>query len=503
MNEGMAIEPSADRVLSEIYSQTSAHWKTVGDASGLRVFKSSARGVTAYKDFLLRHKFDAAAIASADDLKAVPSVNKKNYLRLYPFKELCKGGALSVRSVVFTSTSGSTGAPFYFPRDRAVDFSSSVYHEMFLRNSLLAADRSTLVIVCFGMGVWIGGIITYQAFKLISERSYRLAILTPGVNKEEIFAALKNIAPQYDQVVLCGYPPFMKDVIDESAARGIDWKKNSTKLIFAAESFSENFRDRLAEQVGIKNVYRDTMNIYGSADLGTMAAETPVGILIRRLALKNKAIYKKLFKDAGRLPTLAQFHPGFVNFVEDAGRVYGTSDNILPLVKYEIGDNGGVIGFDDVRRIFAEEGVDLKAEVEQAGLADTVSELPFVYVYERSDFSVKLYGAIVYPEHVKAGIDHARFSGQITGKFAMSVLHDENHDEYLEINVELAPGQKAADRLYDDLTGAILESLVQKSAEYKNNVNVLSGRVTPRLVFWPHGHEKHFKAGAKQKWVVK
>jgi phenylacetate-CoA ligase len=503
MNQSNAAGPTAHGILGKIYGEKSVFWKKMRAVSGLHAFKAAVRDVPAYKDFLLKEKINAAHINSAAGLKTVPSVNKQNYLRAYPFEQLCKGGALRERSVVYTSTSGSTGAPFYFPRNDSIDLRSSIYHEMFLRNSLLPADRSTLIMVCFGMGVWIGGLITYQAFKTISARSYRLAILTPGVNKKEIFEALKNIAPQYDQIVLCGYPPFIKDVVDEAGSHGVDWKKMKIKLIFAAEAFSEKFRDHLAESVGIKNAYRDTMNIYGSADLGTMAVETPVSILVRRLALASGALYKKLFKEAGRLPTLAQFHPAFVNFEEDGGRVYCTSDNILPLVKYDIGDNGGVIDFDEVERIFSEQGMNLKDEVRRAGLADTLAELPFVYVYERSDLSVKLYGVIVYPEHVKAGLLDCHFSRFITGKFAMSVRHDNNQDEYLEINVELTRGQGAPERLAEEISKSVLESLTDKSAEYKNNVDAFAGKVQPRIVLWPYEDPAHFSVGAKQKWVIK
>lgn len=469
----------------------------------LDVFHSCAQNVPAYGDFLKKNGIDQATVKAADDLKKVPPVGKNNYLRAYPLERLCMNGSLAAGSVVYTSTSGSTGDCFYFPRDNAIDMRSSVYHEMFLRNSRTPVNGSTLVMVCFGMGVWIGGIITYQAFKMIAERSYRLAIITPGVNKNEIFEALKNVAPKYDQVILCGYPPFMKDVIDEAPLHGVDWKKFSVKIIFAAETFSEAFRDRLAERVGIRDVFRNTMNIYGSADLGTMAEETPVCILVRRLALANKGLFKKIFKEASRLPTLAQFHPGFIDFACDGQKVYCTSDSVLPLTRYEIGDNGGVMDFDEVEQAFAEEGMDLRNEIKKAGLEDTLCELPFIYIYERTDLSTKFYGAIVYPEHVRGGLLHDGLQEHITGKFAMSVKYDDNMDEYLEINVELKPGASGSGELVQEVSKRVFDSLVEKSAEYKNNADMFSVKVQPKIIFWPHEDPTHFRPGAKQKWVKK
>jgi phenylacetate-CoA ligase len=330
-----------------------------------------------------------------------------------------------------------------------------------------------------------------------------MTILTPGINKKEIFEALKNIGHQYDQIILCGYPPFMKDIVDEAKLQGVRWKDYSIKMIFAAEAFSEKFRDYVMRKVGMKNVYRDTMNIYGSADLGTMAEETPISILIRRLALKNNKIYKKLFSEATRLPTLAQYIPNFINFEAVNKNIYVSGDNILPLVRYEIGDNGGVINFDDVERIFLEEGLNLRKEAKRVGIVNTIAELPFVYIYERTDFSTKLYGAIIYPEYIKAGLQHPTLQKYITGKFTIFTKNDAKQDEYLEINIELKPKINESEWLSRESARHIVQTLLIKSAEYANNANMMPDKVKPRIVFWPYEHPMHFQAGVKQKWIKK
>jgi phenylacetate-CoA ligase len=493
----------ADKRIAFIYEKKSDFWKKEQEDSLLELFKRCAVGVPAYKDFLKKSGVDAAKIKSYSDFDAVPSVNKDTYLRSYKWENLCTPGAFNDQSLVLTSTSGSTGKPFYFPRNGLLDAQSSVYHQMFIQSSGIDPKKSTLVIVCFGMGVWIGGVITYQAFKSISERGYPMTIITPGVNKNEIFEALKNVAPKYDQVILCGYPPFMKDVVDEAKDNGVNWKKLNVKMTFAAEAFSEKFRDYIMKKVGMKNPYLDTMSVYGSADLGTMAEETPICILIRRLALKNKNIYKKLFNEATRLPTLAQYVPDFTQFEEKGGRVFVSGDNVLPLIRYEIGDNGGVHYFKNVEKIFSEEGVDLRAEAKKAGIEHTVAELPFVYVYERTDLSTKLYGAIIYPEYVKHGLQHPNLEKYLTGKFTMFTKHDEKQDEYLEINIELKLGTTESDWLKKEVARLINTSLLEKSAEHKNNAHMMPGKVEPEVVFWPHAHPVHFQIGIKQKWVKK
>ncbi|MBX4199987.1 hypothetical protein KW790_00790 [Candidatus Parcubacteria bacterium] len=491
---------NSGKVINSIKSKKSNYWKKESEKKLLELFNLCSKQVPAYKDFLTKKGIDPKKIRNFDDFKNLPSVTRSEYLKGNQLQDLCLKGTLS-QPMVFTSTSGSTGAPFYFPRSKDVDFQSAVLHELFIKSSGLKKDKSTLVIVGFGMGVWIGGVITYQAFRYLSDAGYPFSILTPGVNKKEIFEAMRNIAPKFDQVILCGYPPFLKDVIDEGKNNEVNWKDFDLKVVFAAEAFSEKFRDYIAKKTGIKNIYRDTMNIYGSADLGTMAEETPLSILIRRIALKNKKLYKDLFIDATRLPTLAQFNPDFTNFESQNKKILVSGMSALPLVRYEIGDNGGVHTFDDIKAIFKQNGYDLEKEIQKAGIRKTITELPFVYIYERTDLSTKLYGAIIYPEYVKAGLEHPVLEDYITGKFTLFTEHNNEQNEYLELNIELRPGVEQDPNIKKLVTSAVFDALMEKSTEYHYLSATIKDRITPQIVFWPYEHPTYFKPGTKQKWV--
>jgi phenylacetate-CoA ligase len=493
-----------NEVLDTVFSRTSSTWSTLAEKTMLATSKEAYLKVPAYKDFLIRSGFSFTEKNSSDIFKTLPILSKKKYLRAYPWKDLCKQGVLAKESLVMTSTSGSTGEPFYFPRTQIIDLQSSIYHQMFLRTSnALSEKKKTLVIDCFGMGVWIGGLITYQAFSYIAERGYPLTIITPGINKQEIFKSLKNIGKEYDQIILCGYPPFIKDIVDEAPLFGVQWRDYSLKIIFAAESFSETFRDYIVEKTGIKNIYRDTMNIYGSADLGTMAQETPLSILLRRIALTNQKLHLRLFGQNTRLPTFAQYIPLYTNFEAKKGSIFCTGDNALPLVRYEIGDNGSVMTYNEVRDICAAEGVDIHRELIKAGLEDTKTELPFVSVYERSDFSSSFYGALIYPEFIKKALADKKLEDFLTGKFTMITKNDDHEDQYLEITLEMKVGQKVSQKTKLDTFKSIYSTLMEQSAEFKKIVESLGKKSFPRLVFLPYGDQGHFVSGAKQKWIKK
>lgn len=489
--------------IAKLRTNQSADWSHATAAAVLKRFKEAAKEVPAYRHFLEHRAVDPRSIRTGSQVPRIPPISKANYLRVHPWEKLCKAGALAKGSLVLTATSGSTGQPLYIPRTDEVHDESMLFHRLFLERSGLDPKKKTLVVVAFGMGVWIGGLLTYEAFRRISEGGWPLTIITPGVNKKEIFEALTRVGTAYDQLILCGYPPFVKDIVDDAPAHGVEWKKWDMRIVCAAEAFSEHFREYVMQKAGMKDPYRSVMNIYGSAELGTMATETPLTILLRRLALAHEGLYRRLFREAHRLPTLAQFIPDSVAFEEgEHGEVYATGGTVLPFIRYDIGDQGGVFTFSDAEQNCAEEGIDLRKEAKRCGVADTVMELPFVYLYERADLSTKLYGAIIFPEHVKIGLQNRALEQSITGRFTMTTEHDAQHTEYLEINIELKRGVQESEPLRAAIIDSVVRSLLSASGEYQNNYMNMKERVLPRIVFWPHEDPRYFKPGIKQKWVI-
>lgn len=493
---------SAEQIMKLLSEKKSDFWVEEGRKRSLALFHEAAQRVPAYKDFLKKHKVDPKTIKTWEDFQRVPIMSKKNYLRQYPLEKLCWDGHLK-KPMVFTSTSGSTGEPFYFPRQQQLDWQYSFIIESFLRSSSYGKDGPTLVIVGFGMGVWIGGLITYKAFEIAAQRmNHPLSIITPGINKGEIFSALRKLAPQFKQTIIVGYPPFVKDIIDEAPGEGVDLKKINTRLFFAAESFTEKFREYLGKKSKIKNPYLDTINIYGSADIGAMAYETSISILVKEIALKNKKLFEDCFSQITKTPTLAQYNPLFINFEAPEGEIVLTGDNAVPLIRYAIGDQGGVIGFHELVEKTKNNSCNLSKEASRVGIK-TPPRLPFVYIYERSDFSTKLYGAIIYPEHLKKALQEDSLIEFVTGKLTAQTKTNKKHDQYLEVNIELKSGIKETPFLKQKVQHVIIKELLEENAEYRNNYSMIPEKVTPYVVFWPHEHPLYFRPGTKQKWVKK
>lgn len=485
----------AHDVLGMIRSERSTAWSRIQERTTLDLFHNAARRVPAYKDFLKKARVRAASVETAADLAQIPSTDKQNYLRQYPMSALCWDGELQ-SPFVFSATSGSTGKPFYFPHGPDLDFQYSILADLYLENG--QKDVPTLVLITFGMGVWIGGVFTFQAFELASRRGKNISILTPGINKAEILHALRDLAPNFGQTIVIGYPPFVKDVLDDAQIEGVDLSKLNLRLMFAAEGFSERFRDHIVAAAGVRSPYLDTLNIYGTADIGAMAYETPTSILMRRLAIADGKRFERLFGTIEKTPTLAQYNPLFTSFETEKGGILLTGNNAMPLIRYAVGDMGGTTSFAAARKIFGDT-FDRAARKEKI----PVYELPLVYVYERSDFSTKLYGAIIYPEHVREALQDEAALAHVTGKFTMQTLTDDRHDQYLEVNVELREHAKSSSALLADLSDRIVAALLSHNSEYRNNHASMGDKVRPKLVLWPHEDPKYFKPTVKQKWVIR
>lgn len=494
------------KMLRALKTKPEQYWVQRGERRVLKLFHLMAERVPAYKDFLKSHGVRAGAVKTIADFRQLPVTDKDTYLRVYPLPALCWDGKLTPKQWMIASTSGSTGKPFYFPRQKWQDYEFAFTLELLLRDFFTIEKKSTLFIDCFAMGVWIGGMYMYQALKYIADSGqFTLSIITPGSYKEEAIKAVEQLAGEFDQVIIGGYAPLVKDLLDDGVAYGLDWKKYKVKFFFAAEGFSETFRDYVLQQVGAPNPYLSSFNHYGTADLGTMSHETPLSILLRRLATKNNALYQSVFLASNNQPTLTQFIPEIFFFEEVYKGLVCSSFSGLPLVRYDLKDRGGIFTLTNAEKLYQEQGVDFLAEAAATGIDSYIWNLPFVYVCERTDLTVSIYSVNIYPECIRRSLETNELQAMLTGKFTMLVRYDERQNQYLEINLELKHGVEESERLRTATKEAIIKGLDEENSEWRDFYSDpgIRHKVTPRLVFWPYQSPTYFRVGAKQKWVAK
>jgi phenylacetate-CoA ligase len=162
----------------------------------------------------------------------------------------------------------------------------------------------------------------------------------------------------------------------------------------------------------------------------------------------------------------------------------------VPLLRYHIADEGGLVGLEELLAFCRDHGFTP---------SEPGPDLPFVYVFGRSLFTVSFFGANIYPENVTVGLERPEVSGRVTGKFVLSVVEDEDRDRYVSVVVELAPGVEPAPGDERAIAESIRAELVRLNSEFANYVPAQSQ--TPRVELRRTGDPEYFPVGVKHRYT--
>ena len=464
----------------------------------LTLFHRAAKAVPAYRQFLAERQINPAAIEDFAAFQQLPLMTKANYMQVYSLPERCFGGSLQGADRVAVS-SGSTGQPTFWPRSLAYEQDVAVRFEQVFHDSFAASDRTTLAVVCFALGNWVGGMFTTSCCWHLAAKAYPLMVATPGNNKAEIFRVVRELAPHFQQTVLLGYPPFIKDVLDAGAAEGINWSAYAVKTVFAGEVFSEEWRQLLAKLTGSNHPCFDSASLYGTADGGVLGNETPLSIAIRRWLALNPDAAVQLFGEA-RLPSLLQYDPASRYFETVDNTLVVSAENSVPLLRYHIADKGGIISFAQMWQFLRAQGI---ADYAGLGLSNQFQPRlqPFVYVFGRADFTVSYYGANIYPENISVGLEQAELSGSVTGKFVLQVIENAMGNNYLHIAVELLPNLQPSADLSETIAQSVRRQLLRLNSEYAHYIP--ADRQLPIISLYEFADPEYFPAGVKHRYTRK
>lgn len=467
-------------------------WEKQGAKKTLKRFQIVASRVPAYKKLIQEHGINPKEITTIENYKNLPILDKKNYLKKYELEELCLDGKLSDKYLIDRS-SGYSGTSFFWPRMIEEDKDYPTYMKLAYEQFYGIDQKSTLMIITLSLGTWVGGEkISWATREIALSGKHPFTVVTPGTNIDEVLEIVQFFKKKYDQIVIVGYPPFVKNVIDEGTRRGVDWKSFTLKIGLGGEGYSEDWREYVRDNIGMDK--KDLMGIaggYGAADLGmSVGREYPISVLIRKLANQNKALARELFGGES-IPSLCQYNPATFYIEAVQNELVFSCLAGIPLVRYNIHDRGGVIPFTKALDIVRSHGFDpIKLLLEHGYTTRDIWKLPFFYVYGRSDGTAIIDGTNVYPDNINPAL--CSDEGRMIHSYQMEVKQDDKFNEHLYVYLELHPNiPLPKDAEYDSLViklhNQVLKSLQKTNTDYSDAYSNNPNTCDPKVKLYEYG----------------
>lgn len=449
--------------------------------------------VPAERDHVRANGHDGSPILDHAGFLALPTTDKAGYLRRHPIPALMWDGDITGAGT-YSATSGSTGSPTFFPRDEvALDDAVAFYGRIF-DESFEIGDHSTLVIVCFAMGTWIGGSYSYQAALGLRRAGKRISVTTPGIDVSAAVTNLVELGPHYEKVIVAGYPPLVKDVLDQTPESAF---AQDIYVLLAGEAITEGWRDHLLERIGRPAQPQRVCLMYGTAEAGVMGHETRVTSAVRRAAMPGSALADALFGTGTRaIPTFVEVDltRRYVEVDKD-GYLLFTIDSALPLIRYRINDRGAVLTGHRLREILV--------ACRHAALAERVDpDSAFIVLTGRPDVSTTFYALNIYPADFAGVFDEPALTGLVTGKFFADGSPGDDHEPILRVDVELAANAPTPPTGTRTMLGQLCRSALTVNNEEFRTLDASREGVgtTPRISLHAYGTGP-FKPGIKHTYV--
>lgn len=469
--------------------------------STLKLFHQAAQNIPAYKDFLQKEGVkNHKKIKTIEDFQRyVPVTDKSNYISQYPLQMLCWNGDVFSNHVI-ASSSGTMGQAFYWPRSSAQDIEGIDIHETIYREIFQADHKKTLVVVCFSMGEWVAGFFTADSTIGVADRGYKLNVITPGLERGAALKSLRAFGHYYDQVILAGYPPYIKDMLDEGKQSGINWSKLNTKLLMAGEGISEEWRSHVIHEIRADNPYTNAINIYGCADATILGHETPLSILVRRIYNRRPKLRENFF-GTSNLSSLVQYYPKYRYFESVDDSLLVTAKTGIPLIRYDTQDKGRLYSLSELTQPIQERFDELSDKLDLR--VNRWKKLPFIYLQGRPTSVTTIYSVNVYAENIKIALLDKQIKQWVSGKFTMATEYKSNMDQYFVINLELAKDVSVRQVDRKLLLEVIVKRLCRLNAEYNYLYKSIRSKAEPKIELIEWGNADYFAKGIKHKWVKK
>jgi phenylacetate-CoA ligase len=409
--------------------------------------------VPAYADFVGAVPPLAAA---ADWLRALPVADKKSYIDAYPLAARCRHGMLPVAAAELDESSGSTGRPYTWVRSTAELQQVRRKLAMLVRH-LLAGEpedrRPVVTINAFSMGAWATGTNVSQALGRLG------LIKSTGPEADKVLSVLDLLGTGYTYLIT-GYPPFLRALLEQAG----DLAGYRMFGLVGGEGMTEALRARLERS------FRAVYSAYGASDLDIgIAAELPLTVWLRQQAAARPELAEALFGGRGRLPMVFQYDPSEYYTETVDGELVVTvcrAATLSPRIRYNVHDAGGTLTFGQMLTVCRDFGLDPLTASRSRSTAP-VLRMPLLYVHGRSDCTLSVHGANIYPEDVGQGLGESADADAVAG-FLLDLAEDDAGIVRPVVHVETWRNAAACDAgLAARLAAAVRARLLANSADFR------------------------------------
>jgi phenylacetate-CoA ligase len=417
----------------------------------LFMFRRAYQLIPAYKKFLDRNNVDPLRIKRIEDFNNfIPQTTKENYISLYPLHERCINGRYPDKGYLEESA-GTSGSSTFWIRSQAEELNNSSLMRATMKHLYgSGCDKKLVVLNAMALGGWSGGL-------RFASRVGSLGIVkNTGPDPQKIIRSLKELGTEFTYL-LGGYPPFIVELIEfGKKINNFSWKDYTINIFPGGEGFVEEWRDYVSSQLKEGAlIFSD----YGAIDLDVgISVETPFTIAIRKLIQSDKKLKSAIFSSQ-RLPCFIGQFSNQQFYIREIISKSGIKEleitvmnlkSVSPNIKYVIGDEGGVIRFQDICKTLEENGYSLAKLTREFNLSAVVP-FPIVYLYGRSDGIVTINGALISPSEINEAVLSDQELISSINTFKMSVESD--IDNYIKLFVFLETRKDVI----------ITESLITKS----------------------------------------
>ena len=312
-------------------------------------------------------------------------------------------------------------------------------------------------------------------------------------NKSAIQTMAGALNKEKQQIVIAGYPPFLKDLTDHAKTQGYEFKDFDALGVVGGQAISEAMRDQLVHH-GFQQVYSS----YGASDLDiNLGVESDYEIAVRKAIEKNPALAQELYGKGKGLPMVFHYDPMnyHVECDKDDELIFtcARNDRSSPRIRYDLGDKGRVYASSDVQAVLAKYGIFNKPK----------TNLPLMFVWGR-DSTVVFNGAnLAFTELERAVTDEPSLETTVLKK-AFYTYEDESGNEKLEIWLELNDGVALPDDVASNQqAGCLLKQLTELNQDFRYQIQHLSETADlPTVRFFKRGESPISEAGGHRKQVL-